>query len=94
MNPCKSPKGHYWRTFIERGTLKEMKRCVRCQAITDPNAPKPRDTTRIPLKEWKAQEAERLGITVNAVQARLSRGKYADLPIVRSNARTMDVLLK
>jgi len=93
MNECKSSKGHYWRTFIERGTLKEMKRCVRCEATMDPSTPKPRDPTRISLKEWKAQEAQRLGITINAVQARLSRGKYSELPIVRSNSRTMEVLL-
>lgn len=49
----------------------------------------------IPLKQWRCEEAKRLGISPRSVAVRMSRGKYPELQtrLRRVNARTIFVRL-
>jgi len=49
----------------------------------------------IPFKQWRAEEAMRLGISVNTVSSRLYRdGKYPHLKLKRKNKRVVFVVNK
>lgn len=45
----------------------------------------------MPLKQWCAEEAMRLGLKPHNVWTRVSRGKYPHLPLVRVNKRVVFV---
>lgn len=45
----------------------------------------------VDFKKWKMDEAERCGVTTNAIEARFVRGKYPSLKVVRKNRRIMFV---
>ena len=47
--------------------------------------------TMIDFKRWKMDEAERCGVTMNAIQARVLRGKYPKLKLIREGRNTIFV---
>lgn len=50
--------------------------------------------TEIPLKQWRAEEAERCGIGQNAVDRRMAAGKYPNLKLRRVNKRVVFVVME
>lgn len=49
---------------------------------------------RVPLKQWKLEEAQRLGISMTSMERRMSEfGRlYPELTLVRENARVIWVV--
>lgn len=49
----------------------------------------PAPRVEVPLKQWCAEEALRLGITPNGVYERMRRGKYPAIAVRRVNKRVV-----
>lgn len=45
----------------------------------------------IPIKQWRAEEALRRGVTDSMISKRLKDGKYPDLKVRRVNSRVVFV---
>jgi len=46
---------------------------------------------KLPLKQWKMEQAERDGVTVSAITMRKSRGKYRAIKFLKLGTRTIFV---
>lgn len=76
-----------------------MPKCPRCGKETDMPfhtcvASMKNSALEIPFKQWRIEEAQRLGISVSTLNMRLSRGTVPYPPVRRVNKRIVFVKVK
>jgi hypothetical protein len=71
----KPPHAHPWRRIAHPAKFKQYQATV----------------ARVPLKQWRMEEAARLGLSESAIAMRMSRGSYPLLRIIRESPRRVFV---
>lgn len=71
-------------TASYQAILARQKRAAKVRALVERGA--------VPMKQWRTQEAQRLGVSEKWAHALLYRGKYPDLSVIRLNQRVVLVV--